>query len=750
VGWNACKHVLLSFPLVILSLLQGAAHADVISGSVDLYEQTGDNKSTDATGLTSVSKTKSFLQRYNINYNNMIYPTINLWGRMRFEKQGTNSDTDGNSTKSTDTSLLPSVGITYMNSPFVVTGVSYDEWDEKQETGGSSLTTIRETKNAFLGLKPEGLPTLDLRYTGNRRFDSEHTTLDTEDNRYTLFSMYRPVKSLQLNYNADYDDNQNHLTLGETQATVQSGRVSYDDHFFDNRLVLNGNYNISRQVVESLAGSSGGGAVQVQLFPINGLSSISDTPVLNVLDVNQALIDGNLTASTGLNIGQLPSVTGDTRRRNAGLDFGVATEISTLFVWVDRTLPSVVYNSFVWEIYTSQDNQNWSLYQTVFPAPFGPFDNRFEISFPAVQTRYVKAVTRPLSVAVVPPPGVDVNNIFITELQAFNARTLSQAAGSTTTTVLAQDTIYVDGKLYIVRGERRSLLYDLYYQNLMTDQSGKPPARQSTLANALIGMERFSKVFSGSAKILVQNDDHADGKTLTYYDYEASLAAMVESLRKLHHNLVLTAKREVWDQLSLTQDSGILSLGNTGELYPGINLSLQGVGTLVSKAVGTTVLDSDTVLVSFGADVVPHRALTMAVNADWSEGHQHGIAASFGASVIRRQSTGASVAYNPLSSLYLFGSIQRVEETNKPTVTYKNISGSWSAQQRGGTLEIRLLYAENNEAESQTRDRSYGPYAKWKINVRTSIDASYMISTSYSPEQKTEAQTFNSNFKLYF
>ncbi len=157
----------------------------------------------------------------------------------------------------------------------------------------------------------------------------------------------------------------------------------------------------------------------IQLVPFAGLAGINDTSHLGALTANSALIDGNLTVSSGINIGQAPSLSGDFRQRNMGLDFGVQTTVSTIYVWVDRPLPPVVVNSFSWDIYTSPDNQNWFFAQTVFPAYFSQFANRFEISFSTVSARYVKVVTRPLAIAVIPPPGFDVSNIFITEVQAF-------------------------------------------------------------------------------------------------------------------------------------------------------------------------------------------------------------------------------------------------------------------------------------------------------------------------------------------
>ena len=115
------------------------------------------------------------------------------------------------------------------------------------------------------------------------------------------------------------------------------------------------------------------------------------------LSQNALLIDGNLTAGAGIDLG-LPAPAEDAQSRNIGLDFLNPTEVNRLLVWVDRDLPVEVANSFSWEIYSSPDNVIWRRETGVSAAPFGPFENRFQIDFPAVTARYVKVVTRPLSV----------------------------------------------------------------------------------------------------------------------------------------------------------------------------------------------------------------------------------------------------------------------------------------------------------------------------------------------------------------
>jgi hypothetical protein len=149
-----------------------------------------------------------------------------------------------------------------------------------------------------------------------------------------------------------------------------------------------------------------------------GLFSLDNTPQDGpALQVNNALIDGNVIASAGLDIG----LGGDeTTLTNIGVDLGFEVAVDQIYIWVDRSLTSAVADSFSWDVYTSPDNTNsstWTLTATVFPADFGIFENRFKIPFTQVNTRFIKVVTTPISPTV--PDSANFPNIFVTEMQAF-------------------------------------------------------------------------------------------------------------------------------------------------------------------------------------------------------------------------------------------------------------------------------------------------------------------------------------------
>jgi hypothetical protein len=110
----------------------------------------------------------------------------------------------------------------------------------------------------------------------------------------------------------------------------------------------------------------------------------------------------------------------------------------------------------------------------------------------------------------------------------------------------------------------------------------------------------------------------------------------------------------------------------------------------------------------------------------------------------------ASLAYNPLGSLYLFGSIQRIEEKGKADITASILSGSWSAQRTGGALELRFNYADNFESEARTRTRNYGPSARWKINAKAFLEVAYTIATIDTPLIIQKSAALYANFRMTF
>jgi hypothetical protein len=705
-------------------LVRGTAMAEGISGSVELSQTATDSKSTDASGLSSSTKGSAFFQRYQLNYNETLYPYLNLRAGGTFDKTISESKGPDGDTRATDTSIFPSAALT-LNNPFVSSGVGISRREEKVEaTGGQAATNIQDFKNAFLNFRPEGLPTLDMQAQRSHTYDKDHEATDSENDLFSASTRFTPVKNLDLAYNVSLNNSKDLLSGVTSDSMSQNERASYSNRFFNNRVSFSTDYSAVQSTTKTQTGN--GGEVAFQLFPFSGLSDISDTPTLEVLSPNQALIDGNLTASSGMNIGQGVSSGGDTRLRNVGLDFVNTTSVNTLYLYVDRQLPTSASDTLAWDIYTSSDNQNWTTYQTGLHATFDPFTNRFELLFPDVTTRYIKAAVRPLSVTVLPTPGTDISNVFITEFQAFIRKSSAQATGKT-----QQGSQLFDANVSTQLLEKQLLVYSVFFSEARS--SGGPSTQ--FLTNALSSAKQFNAVFSGFARVARDDSRDSSGKSVAYSG-TASLSAV--PLPTLSHSLVVSARTQELNGQSNSSES--VFLNNSAALYQGIDVSLSGGVSFASTATGGS---TESTLINAGASIVPNKSLTISMNHSESESNLSGGA------INRAVTTTGGIAWAPLATVYLAYSITKVSATNTQSETMQNYSASWSPFS-SGALTLTASYGESWQTQAATRDRVFSSGALLRIGPRIFLTAGYSVTKSTAPSQTADNRSLSTDLRMTF
>lgn len=716
--------------LLILTLLPEGVKAQGllqgVSGYLDFTFTSASTSATDASGNTVKTNSTGYNPRLNLAVNTQIFPNLNLSAGGLIEANIANASTDHVNTKTTTTSFRPYVNLT-LNSPPYTFGIGYTRREEYAKSGDTpGITTINEEYDAVIGWKPVGLPSLDLLFFRRNTFDTEHISQDTTVDSVLLGSKYT-YKNLDLQYQASYNDQTLKLVGLETKDLTQTGRVSYSDSFFDRRLSFATSYNISRQDIETT--SQGKGEVSFQIFPFAGLSTISDTPTLGALIPNPALIDGNLTASVGIDIG-LPPIGGNTKLRQIGVDLLNVTEVNKLLVWVDRELPASIANFFSWEIFTSSDNLNWTLFKTVSPAQFGQFQNNFEIDLPNVKARYIKVVTRPLS-----PTILDASkfpNIFITELQAFLKQPAQDVKRKTNNT---SQFFNLDSKTRILN--LPSLYYDLAFFYSRSDPSG---IYQYTLSNGLSVNHRFSPILSGTARI-AREDSSQEGRRQWDFLYTATLTA--NPLRTLTDTLVFSGRTGEIGGKPFNTNSIILN--NTAQLYQGIDVYLSGGLNFAKRETGES---SSGYTLNFGTSVVPHPTLTLTLNYSDTTADQSGRGRPINTTNFTR--TGDfSVSYKPLSTLYLFGSISILSQTGSKTSYLQNYAASWSPFP-GGNLQFNFGYSEVLRSEDRGRDTSISPSLRWKITNRSTLDVGYQSLKSESVSQKSNTNAISARLQIFF
>jgi hypothetical protein len=441
------------------------------------------------------------------------------------------------------------------------------------------------------------------------------------------------------------------------------------------------------------------------------------------LSPDPALIDGNLTVSAGINIGF--SASGPPLiPRNIGLDLLNATEVNEFYVWVDIDLSSApaITNSFSWAIYTSSDNLHWTLSATVFSAPFGPFQNRFVINFPNVTTRYIKLVVSPLSPTV--PGASTFPNINVTELQAFLEQPTSQVVtGPSAKLTTITQVLNTDVRARILNIP--TLYYDASFFFNRTNPSG---LQTYTLSNGLDVNHRFSDIFSGNARVAIENGEQENLSRIAYL-YNASIIAT--PLRTLRDTLVFSGQDARIG--GKPNDNTSVFLNNTATLYKGIDLNLNGG---INFSTAESGVKSTNTLLLLGVTIVPYRTMNLSLSFENNATDQSG--GGIPASSTYQRIGDVTVSYTPLDTLHLFAQVQILAQNDQPLQINQNYVLNWSPFP-GGALQFNITYNEIHNTINNTKSRVFTPTVRWYITTRSYLDLSYQIIRSSATSQTADS-----------
>ncbi len=342
--------------LLAVFLLPAAAAADM-SGYMQFDYNFDRTKSRDTAGNSVTSESTNFLQRYNLDYRQSLFPTITLGLGYILEKDLSTTKTNDVDGKTTFIRTSPSANLGFRN-PFASALVGYNKVEAKTDIKGSpSQTLLQENVNSSFALvQTRGdLPTFNAGYSWSHAYDKDHVMFDNVTQGYFVGSTYRPVKQLEIRYSGFYSDFLNKLNDTETTGLSNTGRFNYSDNFLNRRLMVYSSYDISLSEQRTTVSGQGTGEVTESVQTFAGLSGSGpvgtdtppETPSLDTLVSNGLLIDGNTSTASGVNIGFSVTVTAP---RNMGLDLGVETELNSIYVWVNQRLPSSLSNSFSWDV----------------------------------------------------------------------------------------------------------------------------------------------------------------------------------------------------------------------------------------------------------------------------------------------------------------------------------------------------------------------------------------------------------------
>ena len=711
---------------VFTGLLMSNARADGIRFNANhLYTQSDTRTTLKATGETIDTDFYRFDQRYNLNVSKRFFPYLNFETGAIYEFNQLWSDTEGNEIDVDEEILRPYAELN-LDNPLYNAGLSVRK--RKREEKITDLPKTRADRDEIsgsVGMTPgEFYPNWNLRYTRVHTYDDPET-IDQIEDTLLLDSSWRPLETLNLDYTYTRVDSTERTLDFDTLQQTHFGRIGYNQNFLNERLSMSTAYSINYNSFEF---SSDTGFVENPLLRSAGLSSLDNSPEDGpALSLNPALIDGNLIASAGLDIG----TDGDqTQQLNIGVDLGFPQAVDQIRVWVDRQLDTIVANSFSWAIYTSPDNNDlstWTLVTTVAPADFPTFDNRFEIVFPVVNTRFIKVVTRPLSPTVIGAAGFP--NIFVTEMQAFITQTGADV--STDSSVTDQNVNFnLRGRI----SARTTGNYNLLY----SQQDNDPGDDQRTqLSNSAYLNHTFNSVFSANV-----NGQRTDTSVLdqdqTNYTYGASLRAAW--LPTFDQSLTYTGRYEDDDEFGTAYQNSVFLRSNAA-LYRGWSAFLDMGYTWEEIFTGEKITSS---IIRPGTSFQPHP--TLDVNANFSFKRTEQSDADIGPK--DESKWDVQVFYTPFSNLSLFGKVNGVTRDGD-TDLFQQYTLNWSPF-RDGDLQLffnvnQVLISENNQEQTVI-----GPGLIWTISRLFTLEATYNWTTDDSDIQKIESNIFNAELKTIF
>ncbi len=680
---------------------------------------------TFASGQVTKTETQNLFPSLTLNLDALVYPNLRLNAGGVFELSKAASTTDGTDTDSTIVRNRPFFLLRSTN-PVFSPGVGYFRREERARTAGvSDVKLVNDEYAAYLGWNPAGGPRSDFQFLRTHTFDGERAVQDVTRDFGTLASNYT-AGNFGAYYRGAYLSTDNPLERVRTEQVTHGARLTDSGSLIRKRLLWNTTYNVNYQDIRT-ASSGTDGEVALPVTPFAGLAIASDTPTTARLSQNASLVDANLTAGAGVDLGlSLPPE--DTQARNIGLDFLNRTEVNRFLIWVDRDLPFEIANSFSWEVYSSQDNIVWTRESAVPAAPFGPFENRFEVDFPTVTARYVKVVTRPLSIAVV--DAARFTDILVTEVQPFLRRSAGEVRSR-----LTQTTHLVNSDVRMRILDAPSLFYEGYFLFNGPDTFG---TNTTTLSNGLSVNHTFARIVSIYARGAHEQGHDPQGDrvaTLT----NATLT--VNPIPTFRTSLLYTGRDE--RHAGLPYDSTGVFVQNSAQLYHGIDL-LFGFGrSSTTRETGEHTQDR---LLNASGTIVPREHVSLTFSYDDTATRRSGTFVGSQRFHVRR--VYGALAVDPLRSLHLALGEEVITTPDQPTRTTHDIGVNW-APFPDGTLQFIFVYNEALRPLQFGKDRSTLGSVRWNLSRRSYLDVSYQKTRSEFVTQTNRSRIVSVSMRLF-
>lgn len=699
-------------PAILLLLAATPLRADSLRLLADLEYTRGDSSTTDKESRAETERQRSlFAQLYRLDFSKELTPTLLLNGGGLFDLETIDTETEINSNttmKTTDRyrSIQPYAEL-QLATP-LLRGATAFRSGEIKESGANPFTTRRFTEeySARLNWKPVQLPTVDMNLSRNLSWNEPLST-DTVNDLFELRSRYA-YKDFNFDYSHLHNDMLQKMTDAETSSTSDNGAIRYQTSLFADKLAVSAGARLKRDVTEfsgpadRLAATAAPGSTFANLDETSPTSSL-------VTDFADSLAGVDLLAAT-------PS------QLSFGLDFGVDTRLDTLYInLVTATSDNQqaeagevdgIDHLYAWSVYVSDDQQSWQP-RSLSVARFNAFENRFELRFAGVESRYIKIVTTPLNQNLLHDKEIKIAGLSAWESLPPDTDRFRRTNLNTDLTATWR------------MSEATSSGYDLHYRK---ETSQPDDRRKSYLTMGTNLRHVFNPIFSGAGR-LARSEIREQGD-ITDVGYTCSMSLRGRYLDTFNQILTYSYTNDR-DRQEGNSTANALLLRSNLDLYQGLSLNLDnGYSWLYPTDGGKNT----TTYVRLGSNITPNRwlSLTLAYGVSWSSQPD---------SRPSRDQTGSLVvSWVPFATLSMSADLSYTDKAgaHQDSTARQIYNINWSPF-RDGTLQFSLGYgASRNTLDEKTT--SLNPALKWQINRNSLLSLEY---STGEREDRTEITEFD-------
>jgi hypothetical protein len=383
----------------------------------------------------------------------------------------TDQTLEGGGTKAEETRSLhqPSVETVLTSGP-----ITWTQTFEVQDTRTSSnvspdVDRLRTWILEQVEWAPQAWPRLTARL--DRRTDEDDLFTDREE-IYTLLQLDDARGPFDWLYAFETQTLRDNNVDGERFGAENRLRAGWRDELVDGALYSSVILNSRVRQDTNEFDQPGTGVPPGEVFPTQGLALVDTTPNFAVLASNPALIDGDELTPVGINIGGF--VSGGQTYWNIGVGIGLNATIDKILLTTEEEVDPFLVEQFSFSVWTSNDNDSWTLVQGTVPYVYDDVNRRFRLSFTPVTGLYLKVVNE------VSPPGAPA--VQVTEMRIFGPDGAG-GGGSTTESNLYEHNVRAN---FNYRGvDNVSLTWDIFGQLAGNEYNGDTTRDEHRLDNSL-------------------------------------------------------------------------------------------------------------------------------------------------------------------------------------------------------------------------------------------------------------------------